>query len=103
MEFYYKGKNWDTNKPVYVAFTAPSKMRFGTPIPQKDAKGEIEKCRQGHIIEIHIDPNSGQSFVTDFGIKVKNYSNDKIMASRYLVAESPKQVRVMAKEHYING
>lgn len=109
MQFYYGGKTWDTDKPVYVVGRL-HKGESWFPLRYDWASngdwigdwiGAV-KCKQGTIRNIHIDYNFGQSFVCDFEICVPPYGV-ALSVSKVIVTETPHNAKKMLLQKIREG
>lgn len=101
MKFYCQGREWDTDKPVYVAGFVIRKSWFSVKNIVNDGE-EVEKyglkCRQGVISKIYMDFNNGQSYVKDFQISIPK-ERDNVNAHDCIISDSAKGAAELYKKY----
>lgn len=100
MKFYCQGREWDTDKPVYVAGFVIRKSWF--PVKNSMDNKEVEKyglkCRKGIISKICMNFNNGQSYVNDIWVFVPK-EQDTINIHGYIISDSVKGVAELYKKY----
>lgn len=102
MKFYYKDREFDTDKYVYVLFQYHKDTYHGGEWLHAIHYGMNDyimnptnypiKCKRGTIKNIEIDFNNGQSFVTNFEVEIKGYEYT-INAQKNFIAHNTKEPR----------
>lgn len=100
MEFYWKGKTYDTDKHVYVVGRTYGRQESWYSYDKGDPfydSNDIIKCKQGTIKHIYMDYNHGQSFVSGFDIEVPSYDY-RLDSNKVVFAESPIKARQLYED-----
>lgn len=104
MKFYCQGREWDTDRPVYIAGFVIKKSWF--PIKNITNNEEVEKyglkCRKGIISKIYIDFNNGQSYVKDIQFYIPK-DQENINARGYIISDSAKGVAELYKKYKVEA
>lgn len=102
MQFYYGGKTWDTDKPVYVV---GHRYKDGSWFPFRENQtinanvGWTVKCKRGTIRNINVDYNFGQSFVCGFEIYVPSYDGTLRTSEVIIAGDSAKGHETVGAEN----